>query len=128
MHPIKAVLFDFAGTLLVPEPRDEWVAAVLPSLSPAEVADLARRLDEAGRPGGPEPLVVPARWAADYPHRDLSRAVHREVYEGLLSAVTDVETTRRLYDRATSAAGFVPTLTPFPCSLRCTTEGCPLRS
>ena len=108
MRPITAVLFDFAGTLLVPEPREEWVAAVLPSLSSAEVAELARRLDEAGRPGGPEPMVVPDRWAADYPHRDLSTAVHREVYEGLLSAVTDQETTRRLYDRATSAAGFVP--------------------
>jgi HAD superfamily hydrolase (TIGR01509 family) len=108
VRPITAVLFDFAGTLLVPELREDWVAAVLPSLSGAAVADLARRLDDAGRPGGPEPLVVPDEWAADYPHRDLSTAAHRAVYEGLLSAVTDFETARRLYDRAVSAAGFVP--------------------
>jgi FMN phosphatase YigB (HAD superfamily) len=108
VRPLTAVLIDFAGTLLVPEPREEWVAAVQPALSRAEVGELARRLDDAGRPGGPEPLVVPAQWAADYPHRDLSTTAHRAVYEGLLSAVVDAEVARSLYDRAVSPGGFVP--------------------
>ena len=110
MRPITAVLFDFAGTLLVPEPREQWVQAVCPELSPAEVAALAGQLDRAGRSGGPEPEQLPARWADDYAHRDLSTASHRAVYEGLLSTVTgaDTERTRRLYDRGTGSTGWVP--------------------
>ncbi len=108
MPAIRAVLLDFAGTLLVPEPREEWVAAVLPTLSAAEGAELAERLDRAGRPGGPEPVALPEVWAEDYQHRDLSEAAHRRVYEGLLAAVVDPATASRLYEQAISPAGFVP--------------------
>jgi putative hydrolase of the HAD superfamily len=109
MRP-AAVLFDFAGTLLVPEPREQWVAAVCPELGPDEVARFAERLDRAGRAGGPEPEQLPERWAQDYPGRDLSKDLHRSVYEGLLADVTahDPGLARRLYDRGTSAAGWVP--------------------
>jgi HAD superfamily hydrolase (TIGR01509 family) len=108
MPPIAAVLIDFAGTLLVPEPRESWVAAVRPDLSPAEVADLAERLDRAGRSGGPEPDVLPDELRSAYGERDLSTARHREVYEGLMAGVTGAGTdlTRRLYERGREADGW----------------------
>lgn len=108
--PISAVLFDFAGTLLVPEPREQWVRAVCPELSAGEAALLAERLDRAGRSGGPEPEELPERWADDYAHRDLSPSSHRALYEGLMASVTGsgTERTRRLYDRGTTSEGWVP--------------------
>jgi HAD superfamily hydrolase (TIGR01493 family) len=105
---VSAVLFDFAGTLLVPEPRQEWVAAVCPDLPSSAAAELALRLEEAGRSGGPEPKVVPSHLAEDYRQRDLSRVRHRALYEGLLAPVVDVDLARRLYDRGISPAGWVP--------------------
>ena len=109
MRPITAVLFDFAGTLLVPESREAWVAAACPELPPAEVAGLAEALERAGRSGGPEPEVLPAHWAEAYSQRDLSGAQHRALYEGLMGAVTGAgtERTRRLYDRGLDARGWV---------------------
>lgn len=110
MPPLTAVLLDFAGTLLVPEPRDQWVAAACPELDDAEVAALADALERAGRSGGPEPEALGAQWAEDYARRDLSADRHRALYEGLMAAVTGPGTarTRALYDRGTAAEGWVP--------------------
>ncbi|MDX6201137.1 MAG: hypothetical protein QOJ83_637 [Frankiales bacterium] len=108
MTPPTAVLFDFAGTLLVPEPRDAWVAAVCPELPPAEVAELAEALDHAGRPGGPEPVALPQEWAEAYAQRDVSTTRHRAVYEALLSTVVDAALARRLYERSITPEGWVP--------------------
>ena len=105
--PVSAVLFDFAGTLLVPEPREQWVAAACPDLPPDQVAVLAEALERAGRSGGPEPDPLPEQWAQAYARRDLSPALHRELYEGLLSDVGGART-RALYDRGTTAQGWVP--------------------
>lgn len=108
--PIAAVLFDFAGTLLVPEPREAWVAAACPDLAPDEVADLADRLERAGRSGGPEPELLQDEWAQDYARRDLSEPRHRALYEGLMASVTGHGTarTRALYDRGLSPQGWLP--------------------
>lgn len=109
MRPVRAVLFDFAGTLLVPEPREQWVAAVCPELAPEQVARLAEALDRAGRPGGPEPVHLPDDLARDYARRDDSPELHRWVYEALLATVPgdDRGLARRLYERTTAPAGWV---------------------
>lgn len=109
MRPVRAVLFDFAGTLLVPEPREQWVAAACPELLPGEVAELAEALERAGRAGGPAPVAMPERWTEDYARRDLSADRHRALYEGLMAGVTGpgAERTRRLYDRGTGPDGYV---------------------
>lgn len=105
---MRAVLFDFAGTLLVPEPRERWVAACCPELAPAEVSALAERLEQAGRSGGPEPVRLPPELEQDYAERDLSPERHRHLYEGLIAPVTGAGSalTRALYDRGLQADGW----------------------
>lgn len=109
---VRAVLFDFAGTLLVPVPATEWVREVTDGLgqrlSEVEVGDLARRLELAGRPGGPEPEHLPAELAEAYGRRDVSARLHRSTYTALLGSVTGVgsELTTALYDAGCLAAGF----------------------
>jgi HAD superfamily hydrolase (TIGR01509 family) len=102
------VLFDFANTLLVPEPREAWVAAACPGLSGSELAMLAEALDRAGRPGGPEPVALPHEWEDAYAVRDVSADRHRSVYEALLSRVVDPDLARRLYERTIVPEGWVP--------------------
>ncbi len=63
---IEAVLFDFAGTLLVPVPARDWLRATTDQNDP----HLAARLEAAGRPGGPEPEAMPDGLAQDYARRD----------------------------------------------------------
>lgn len=110
---IRGVLFDFAGTLLVPQPAPDWVRAVTTglgqSLDDPELTDLAVRLVAAGRPGGPEPAEVPADLAGDYARRDESERLHRSVYEALLGRVTGAGTdlTRALYDHTCRPAGWI---------------------
>lgn len=120
---IRGVLFDFAATLLVPVPTTEWVREVTnrlgQHLDDAELADLAGRLESAGRPGGPEPHRLPTELAADYARRDVSAALHRSVYATLLGSVTGHGSglTTALYDASCQAAGWAaypdtePTLT-----------------
>ena len=105
---MTAVLFDFAGTLLVPEPREEWVAAVCPDLATDAVAELALRLEKAGRSGGPEPVEIPPWLEDDYRQRDLSTARHRELYEGLLAPHVSDDLARRLYERGVAPEGWTP--------------------
>ena len=108
MPSVAAVLLDFAGTLLVPEPREQWVAAACPELGEQEVAALADALERAGRSGGPEPEALAERWEEDYARRDLSTDRHRALYEGLMAGVTGAGTprTRALYDRGTGPGGW----------------------
>ena len=110
MRRVAGVLLDFAGTLLVPEPREAWVAAACPDLAPGQVAELALALELAGRSGGPEPRALAQEWAQDYAQRDLSPARHRALYEGLMGTVTGAGSarTRALYERGLAGEGWVP--------------------
>lgn len=110
----RGVLLDFAGTLLVPVPRTEWVRRALGALgltrAPAEIEALAADLERAGRSGGPEPRQIPVGLEADYARRDLSAERHRALYESLLAQVTGAGSalTRQLYDEGTVGAGWEP--------------------
>src|SRR5258708_3929369 len=85
---IRAVLFDFAGTLFSPQPASTWVASAAREtgldLSPDEIDRLAPRCLRAGLPGAPSPSAVPDDLAAAYAERDLSSTAHRTAYTGLL--------------------------------------------
>jgi HAD superfamily hydrolase (TIGR01509 family) len=91
MPPFRAVLFDFAGTLLVPRPEIAWVRAAAAELGLELTAGEAERLAAgyraAGIPGGPYPASVPAALRAAYARRDVSAELHRRAYVGLLSTV-----------------------------------------
>ncbi len=91
MPPFRAVLFDFAGTLLVPCPAIDWVRAAAGALGlelgAAEAERLARGYREAGIPGGPYPASVPAGLEEAYARRDVSADLHRRAYVGLLATV-----------------------------------------
>lgn len=95
-----AVLFDFAGTLAMPEDRDAWLAAA------GVDAALGEALERAGRPGGPYPAEVPDAVAAAYAARDRDPATHRAAYAGLLATVVGPDTATRLYDRILTADGW----------------------
>lgn len=111
---VRAVLFDFSGTLLVPVPAQRWVRdttdALGRELTDAEVAELAGALEAAGRPGGPEPVDLPAELAGDYAARDTSEELHRTSYSALLGRVTGAGTplTGALYEAAVSGPGWTP--------------------
>ncbi|MFI0980491.1 HAD family hydrolase [Streptomyces sp. NPDC021093] len=85
---IKAVLFDFSGTLLRIEPARSWVEAVLGGPGPAvpdeELRRYAELLEEAGAlPGGASPRQVPPALAGLWATRDESAERHRAAYTGL---------------------------------------------
>ena len=104
---VRAVLLDFAGTLLVPVPARRWAASVLgEDVDPA----LVERLVAAGRAGGPEPDDVPPHLTHDYARRDVSAELHRAVYTQLLARVdeVDADTAAALYDASCTAAGWEP--------------------
>ncbi|MFI7608450.1 HAD family hydrolase [Micromonospora sp. NPDC049366] len=113
-RPVKAVLFDFHGTLAqVEEPR-EWVlkaaAACGATLDPIRATSLADRLLTAGRAGGPLPARVPARLAELWSTRDLYPHAHRAAYTGLAAQVdAGVEGfADALYERVLVPDGWVP--------------------
>lgn len=99
--PTRAVLFDFAGTLAMPEERDAWLAAAGVSVD----GDLAARLEAVGRPG-PTPAVVPAALAEVYAARDDDPVSHRAAYTGLFSTLVDPATAERLYGRTLIPGGW----------------------
>ncbi|MEU8888587.1 HAD-IA family hydrolase [Streptomyces sp. NPDC048442] len=85
---IKAVLFDFSGTLLRIEPTRSWVDAVLGGPAPAapdeDLQRYAALLEEAGaQPGGPPPRQVPPALAGLWATRDESTELHRAAFTGL---------------------------------------------
>jgi HAD superfamily hydrolase (TIGR01509 family) len=120
---VRAVLFDVAGTLAMPEARDAWLSGAAASIGVDVGGDraarrLAAELEVAGRPGGPYPSHVPEVVAADYDARDRDPAAHRAGYVGLLSTVAlpDPRLATALYERILRPGGWtvypdaVPTL------------------
>lgn len=121
---VRAVLFDVAGTLAMPEARDAWLAGAAAGIGvdlggDGAVPALAAELEAAGRPGGPYPSHVPEAVAADYAARDRDPAAHRAGYIGLLSTVAlpDPRLAAALYERTLAPGGWtvypdaIPTLT-----------------
>jgi len=108
---MRAVLFDFSGTLFAVEEARRWLrrgaAATGVTVAIEDEPPLLDRLLAAGRPGGPEPRHVPADLADDYARRDLSGATHRRAYVGLLSQV-DAVLAEHLYDRVQDPDAWVP--------------------
>src|SRR5688500_15229740 len=85
---IKAVMFDFSGTLLRIEPFADWLRAAVEeaglTVAESELHACAVRLEKFGAcPGGPVPQVVPAGMEALWQERDLSAEQHRAAYTGL---------------------------------------------
>jgi HAD superfamily hydrolase (TIGR01509 family) len=98
---VRAVLFDFAGTLAMPEARAEWLAAC----GVDDGDGLGERLEVVGRPG-PTPAVVPEALAAAYAARDHDTAMHRAAYTGLFETLVDPATATALYERTLVAEGW----------------------
>jgi HAD superfamily hydrolase (TIGR01509 family) len=120
---VKAVLFDVAGTLAMPEAREAWLAGAAASIGvdlggDGAVHALSAELEAAGRPGGPYPAHIPDLVAADYANRDRDAIAHRAGYVGLLSTVAlpDPRLAAALYERTLAPSGWtvypdaVPTL------------------
>ncbi|WP_328323874.1 MULTISPECIES: HAD family hydrolase [unclassified Streptomyces] len=89
---IKAVLFDFSGTLFRIEPVTTWLRATLDetgcTLNEDEFALRAAELTAAGaQPGGPGPQQVPPSLAALWASRDESAEQHRAAFTGLARQV-----------------------------------------
>jgi HAD superfamily hydrolase (TIGR01509 family) len=112
--PIQAVLFDFAGTLFMPQRASRFVLAAAHELgldlSPADCERLADACLAAGFPGAPYPQSVPERLRGVYEQRDLSSDSHRAAYSGLLSTVEmpDPNLAGAIYEQIREPAGWVP--------------------
>jgi HAD superfamily hydrolase (TIGR01509 family) len=109
MAQIEAVLFDVAGTLLMPEDGDVWVggAAATAGVEVQDIAQLAAELERIGRPGGPYPDTVPGHLLDTYNNRDTSPAAHRQAYASLLAAGADEPLATALYERILAPEGWV---------------------
>lgn len=114
---ISAVLFDFAGTLLVPRPPIELLTGAARragiSLTPAELDELAQAYLAAGVPGAPYPSRVPEHLAELYDGRDLTAENHRGAYVGLFETVPHPrpgldELPEAVYEQILRAEGWVP--------------------
>jgi HAD superfamily hydrolase (TIGR01509 family) len=88
---IRAVLFDFAGTLFMPVPSSELLARAAAglglTLEAADRAQLGEAYDRAGVPGAPYPESVPEDLAEVYARRDLSPEEHRRAALALAGRV-----------------------------------------
>lgn len=85
---IKAVMFDFSGTLFRIEPCERWLAGALTAegveAEESEVAKYARELERVGaQPGGVVPEELPEELAELWQARDLTAEQHRAAYTGL---------------------------------------------
>jgi HAD superfamily hydrolase (TIGR01509 family) len=111
---MKAVLFDFAGTLFSPQPAARWVASAARNLgarlSDDEISRLAERCLTAGLPGAPYPSAVPDQLASAYARRDLSPTAHREAYVALLAgaAAGYPGLAEAIYELVLAPEGWVP--------------------
>jgi HAD superfamily hydrolase (TIGR01549 family) len=111
---VRAVLFDFHGTLAQVEEPIAWVVAAAAArgvdLSRDKATGLADALLLAGRAGGPLPTVVPPRVRASWDRRDLTAADHRAAYTALAatvpSGIDGLPTA--LYERLLTADGWRP--------------------
>lgn len=107
---VRAVLFDVAGTLAMPEDRDAWLAAAADAAGitlDGDAAALAIRLEGAGRPGGPYPASVPEPLREAYAARDRDPRAHRAAYTGLLSTVAEPRLATALYERILDPDGWI---------------------
>lgn len=88
---ITAVLFDFAGTLLVPRTPGELLAGAASragiSLTSSELDELAQAYLAAGVPGAPYPRRIPEHLVELYEKRDLTAENHRGAYVGLFETI-----------------------------------------
>lgn len=111
---MKAVLFDFAGTLFMPRAADELVFEAARELGlDLDVDDLRRLGDDytaAGVPGGPYPTTIPDHLISLYERRDLSSETHRAAYLGLLSNLhhPHPDLPAAIYERILQPEGWVP--------------------
>ncbi|MFJ6619825.1 HAD family hydrolase [Kitasatospora sp. NPDC091335] len=88
---IKAVMFDFSGTLLRVVSTAEWLAAHTAAtglgLTAREEAELVARLEEFGAlPGGVVPRRIPPEVQEAWDTRDLTPELHRTAYTALTRA------------------------------------------
>ncbi|MEU8154333.1 HAD family hydrolase [Micromonospora sp. NPDC048986] len=113
-RPVKAVLFDFHGTLAQVEDPQRWVlqaaAACGVTLDRVRATSLADRLLTAGRAGGPLPARVPPRLAELWADRDLYQHAHRGAYTGLAETVdAGIDGfADALYERLLTTDGWLP--------------------
>ncbi|WP_338693691.1 HAD-IA family hydrolase [Streptomyces sp. Q6] len=113
---IKAVLFDFSGTLFRIESTSSWLRAVLDAseltLSDEEFERAARGLHEAGAlPGGTtDHVAVPDHLTELIAVRDVDASRHRAAYTGLARTVPlpDERLYDALYDRHMDPAAWRP--------------------
>jgi FMN phosphatase YigB (HAD superfamily) len=125
MADFRGILFDFAGTVLMPLPAPRWVtqaaARLGVSLDPDAVAALAARYLDAGLPGGPYPEEVAPEVAELYAIRDLGPEEHRAAYTALLSSVPEPcpGFTEAMYEEVLAPEGWVayPDAAPTVCAL-----------
>jgi HAD superfamily hydrolase (TIGR01509 family) len=113
-RPIRAVLFDFHGTLAQVEDPVAWVHAGAAEcgveLARPRATVLADRLVTAGRAGGPVPHRIPPHLAEVWAERDLYPHAHRAAYTGLAATVrSGLEgLPEALYERCLRPEGWVP--------------------
>jgi HAD superfamily hydrolase (TIGR01509 family) len=111
---LEAVLFDFAGTLFMPAPPQDMMAAALRELGlrldREEIDRLAADYARVGIAGGPYPSQVPEALARLYAERDLSSENHRQAYIGLLSDLPgpDARLPETFYDELLRPESWVP--------------------
>ncbi|MYW63060.1 HAD-IA family hydrolase [Streptomyces sp. SID8379] len=113
---IKAVLFDFSGTLFRIESTESWLRAALAAteltLPDDEFGRAAARLDEVGAlPGGaPHHIEAPAHLAELMAVRDVDAERHRAAYTGLAREVPlpDERLYDALYERHMTPAAWRP--------------------
>ncbi|QEU95987.1 HAD family hydrolase [Streptomyces kanamyceticus] len=112
---MKAVLFDFSGTLFRVESTETWLAAVLDraglTLPEGELGRTARALERAGAlPGGAPPEAVPGHLADLWATRDRDAASHRAAFTGLAREVPlpDPGLYDALYERHMTPAAWRP--------------------
>src|SRR5881409_814120 len=100
---LRAVLFDFSGTLFHLEPGAAWTDGVPQTLTPAEQQSFVSELT---RPVGVPPLL-PAALHDTWERRDLDPDAHREVYAAIMLAGGLAEPDL-LYDRLFTASSWRP--------------------
>jgi HAD superfamily hydrolase (TIGR01509 family) len=113
---LDGVLFDFAGTLLVPRPAGELIGAAARAigldLAAGERDRLAAGYLEAGIPGAPYPRRVPESLRDVYDGRDLSGDAHRTAYVSLFRTVAHPPGMEALpeavYEQILAPEGWIP--------------------
>ncbi|WP_328540089.1 HAD family hydrolase [Streptomyces sp. NBC_00344] len=112
---IKAVLFDFSGTLCRTDPVAAWLRSALDTagvvLSESEFTRCEQELTAAGAlPGGPPPQRIPPELAGLWAKRDESADHHRAAFTGLARqvALPDPGLYDLLYDRHMASDAWSP--------------------